>query len=200
MQRALSRVRPGMVLPCLAAVLILGCGGTNPVSAPTITSFTPASGLAGATVTVTGTNFSTSITTVTLGGVTVPASTGSVLSTTQISFPVPSAALTGPIAITNAAGTGQSATDFIVAPAITTLSPVTGSTSEGTPVTITGTGLMGITAITFGTTAATPTTHTATEIIVPVPAGATVGAATITFTVNPSYDFASLLSSFTVTK
>ena len=184
-------------LPCLAVALALGCAGTTE-TAPVITSFTPASGVTGTTVTVTGTGFSTTLTSVTLGGVTVPASTGSILSATQLTFPVPSAAVTGPIVITGPGGTARSATDFIVAPSLATLSPVTGSAAAGTPVTVTGTGLLGITAVTFGT-AATPTTHTATELIVPVPADAAAGATTITFWVNPAYDLASILSSFTVT-
>ncbi len=188
-------------LSCLTAMLALSCGaGSSTVTAPTITSFSPTSGVVGTTVTVIGTGFSTSISTVTLGGVTVPADTGNVVSTTELTFPVPSAAVTGPIAIANSGGTASSAMNFIVAPEITALSPVTGSASEGTPVTVTGSGLMGISAITFGTTVATPTTQTANEIIVPVPSGAKVGADTITFTVNPSYDLASILSSFTVTE
>ena len=173
-------------------------GRVDTATAPTITSFSPTSGVVGTTVTVIGTGFSTSISTVTLGGVTVPADTGNVVSTTELTFPVPSAAVTGPIAIANSGGTASSAMNFIVAPEITALSPVTGSASEGTPVTVTGSGLMGISAITFGTTVATPTTQTANEIIVPVPSGAKV--VIITFTVNPSYDLASILSSFTVTE
>ena len=185
-------------LPCLAVALALGCAGTTE-TAPVITSFTPASGVTGTTVTVTGTGFSSSITSVTLGGGTVPASTGSIPSATQLTFPVPSAAVTGPIVITGPGGTARSATDFIVVPSLATLSPVTGSAAAGTPVTVTGTGLLGITAVTFGTAAATPTTQTATELIVPVPSDAAAGATTITFWVNPSYGLASLLSSFTVT-
>ena len=194
---------PGLIsLPCLTAALSLGCGaGVSKTAAPTITSFTPAYGLVETTtLTLTGTGFSSSITSVTLGGVTVPAATGNVISTTELSFPVPSAAVTGPITVVAPAGTAVSATDFIVTPAITALSPVTGSASEETPVTITGSGLMGITQITFGTTVATPTTQTANEIIVPVPSGATIGADTITFTVNTSYGLPNLLSSFTVTR
>lgn len=181
------------------AVLPMGCAAAASSTVPTITGFTPASGVAGTTVTVTGTGFSSSIASVTLGGVTVPASTGDLVSATELTFPVPAAAVTGPIAIASAAGTAVSATDFKVAPSITTLSPVTGSASEGTPVTITGSGLLGISAIAFGSVEATPTTQTATEIIVPVPAGAPVGADTITFTVDPAYDLANLLSAFTVT-
>ncbi|MBS1683050.1 MAG: IPT/TIG domain-containing protein, partial [Bacteroidetes bacterium] len=66
---------------------------------PTITSFTPSSGLVGTTVTITGTNFSTTTTsnTVTFNGTAavVTAST-----TTSITTSVPSGATTGKIAVT----------------------------------------------------------------------------------------------------
>ena len=194
----------GLGLPSLTAVpclllLFLGCGGTSTSVAPTITGFTPSSGVVATTVTVTGTGFSSGLTSVTLGGVTVASTTGTIVSATELTFPVPTAAVTGAITLVGSGGTATSATEFIVTPVITTLSPVTGSASEGTPVTISGSGLMGITQIAFGTTVASPTTQTANEIIVPVPAGANVGVDTVTFTINSSYDLANLLSSFTVT-
>jgi len=56
---------------------------------------------------------------------------------------------------------GKSATSaadkftYVVAPAVTSLSPTRGPTAGGTPVRITGTGFTGATAVDFGTTAAT---------------------------------------------
>ena len=81
--------------------------------APTITSFTPTSGASGTSVSATGTNFSTSVTTIKLNGVTA---TGSASSTTALSFTVPGAAASGRITATTASGTGSSTTDFIVPP------------------------------------------------------------------------------------
>jgi len=81
--------------------------------APTITSFTPTSGASGVSVSVTGTNFSTTSTTVALNGVTASSSVGS---TTALTFTVPSAVSSGKITATTSLGTGTSATDFIVPP------------------------------------------------------------------------------------
>ncbi len=80
---------------------------------PTITSFTPTSGPVGATVTITGTNFSTTPTNniVAFNGTAavVTAST-----TTSITTSVPTGATTGTIAVTVAGNTATSATDFTV--------------------------------------------------------------------------------------
>jgi subtilisin-like proprotein convertase family protein len=78
---------------------------------PTVTSFTPTSGPYGTSVVITGTNF-TGVTAVTFGGVAATAFT--VNSPTQITATVPNGAETGPIAVTNAAGTGTSSTNFTV--------------------------------------------------------------------------------------
>ena len=89
-----------------------------PVPAPTITSFTPAFGPPGASVTITGTNFSGTVSGVsfTTTGVTFNnvAATFVVNSATQITATVPSTATTGRIRVTNGGGTATSATDFIV--------------------------------------------------------------------------------------
>lgn len=78
---------------------------------PTVTSFTPTSGPYGTSVVITGTNY-TGVTSVTFGG--VAATTFVVNSPTQITATVPNGAVTGKIAVTNAAGTGTSASDFTV--------------------------------------------------------------------------------------
>jgi hypothetical protein len=198
-----SRLFPASPI-CLALTvaslgLALGCGGTQTVAAPTVTAFSPGSGPVNTVVTVTGSGYANGITSVSLGGVAVPSSSGSILSDTQITFPVPTAAVTGTITVVTAGGSASSATMFLVAPGITSLSAVTGSASGKTPITVTGTGLMGISQILFGTVAATPTTQTANQIVVPVPSTAPTGPLTVTFVVNPSYAMANLLSSFTVT-
>jgi parallel beta-helix repeat protein len=58
------------------------------------------------------------------------------------------------------------------APAVTAISPATGSTTGGTTVTITGTNLAGATAVKFGGVAATIQSNTATQIVVISPVGA----------------------------
>ena len=188
-----------VALPCLG--LALGCGGSSAsVAAPTLTAFSPASGVTTTPITVTGSGYLAGVSSVTLGGVAVASGTGTILSDTQLSFPVPSAAVTGAISVVTPGGTAVSPTEFIVAPAISALNPLTGSASAGTPVTFTGSGLMGITQISFGTIVAKPTTQNANQIIVPVPAGAPLGSLNITLQVNPSYGLPNQLSPFTVTK
>ena len=75
---------------------------------PAIASFTPASGMANSSVVITGVNFA-GVTAVTFNGV---SASFTVNSLTQITATVPSAATTGPIAVTNPYGTGTSSTSF----------------------------------------------------------------------------------------
>ncbi|MGH7205793.1 MAG: DUF6531 domain-containing protein [Nitrospiraceae bacterium] len=81
--------------------------------APTISSFTPASGRATTTVTVTGTNF-TNVTTVTFNG--VAAASFTVQNATTLTAVVPTTATTGPLAVTTAGGTATSTGHFVVIP------------------------------------------------------------------------------------
>jgi hypothetical protein len=80
---------------------------------PTITSFTPASGPIGTTVTITGTNFSTTPAnnTVRFNGTT---STATASTATSITTSVPAGATTGKITVTVAGNTATSGTDFTV--------------------------------------------------------------------------------------
>lgn len=92
-------------------------GGTTTPAVPTITGFSPASGVIGTTITITGTNFGAA-----------PASSGvkydvkfngvqaSILGvgTTTMTVTVPSGVTTGPITITTTTGTVTSATSFTV--------------------------------------------------------------------------------------
>ncbi len=80
-------------------------------SAPSITSFAPASGKVGDTVVVTGTNL-TGATVVRFGGTAAP--TFTVDSATQITATVPAGAHTGPIAVTAPGGSATSAANFAV--------------------------------------------------------------------------------------
>ena len=68
-----------------------------------------------------------------------------------------------------------------VPPTITSLAPTSGPV--GTAVTITGTNFgatQGTSTVTFNGTTATPTSWSATSIVVPVPAGATTGNVVVT--------------------
>jgi hypothetical protein len=83
------------------------------IKPPTITSFTPTSGQVGALVTINGTNLGT-VSNVMFNGIDAPGFT--IVSATSIRANVPAGASTGKIAVTNPAGTGQSAGNFTVLP------------------------------------------------------------------------------------
>jgi uncharacterized repeat protein (TIGR03803 family) len=99
-----------------AAISIKTAGGSASfgkfVVIPEVTSFTPTSGVVGTSVTITGNSF-TAATKVTFGG--VDATSYKVINDTQVDALVPTGAVTGPIAVTTAGGTGTSATNFTVA-------------------------------------------------------------------------------------
>src|SRR5439155_716123 len=79
-------------------------------SPPTITSFTPASGPVGTSVTISGTNF-TSASAVLFNGT---SASFTVNSATSIAATVPTGATTGPISVTTSGGTASSASSFTV--------------------------------------------------------------------------------------
>jgi IPT/TIG domain len=97
-------------------------GGTftvNPVPAPTISSFTPTFGPVGTSVTITGTNFSgtisgASFTTSSVKFNTTTATSFTVNSATQITATVPTGATTGKISVTTPGGTATSTANFTV--------------------------------------------------------------------------------------
>lgn len=148
---------------------------------PTITSFTPDTGPVGTTVTITGTNFSSTplVTFYNNRAATVTASTPTSITTT-----VPASSATGKISVTANCMTVQTATNFTVGaapvPTITSFTPVSGLV--GTTVTITGTNFNTTPAnniVRFNGTAATVASSTATSIVTTVPTGATTGKITV---------------------
>lgn len=98
-------------LLALALLGLSGCGGSN-VGAPVITSFSPASGPIGATVTLTGIAFN-GATTVKFNGT---SANYTVVSATSITATVPSGASNGSITVSTPIGTATSTTGFVVAP------------------------------------------------------------------------------------
>ena len=109
---------------------------------PKITSFTPATGATGTTVTITGSQF-TNTTAISFNG--TPANF-TFISDTQLNVTVSAGASTGPISITNPAGIGTSTATFVVQRKLTVtsigsgtvnLNPIGGVYNEGTVVTLT---------------------------------------------------------------
>lgn len=143
---------------------------------PTVTAFTPTSAAQGATVIITGTNFS-GATAVAFGG--TPAMSFSVVSSTQI-MAVVAAGATGAVAVTTPGGTGTLAGfTFIPPPNITSFTPT--SAAVGATVTLTGTSFTGVTAVSFGGTPATSfTVVSATQITAVVAAGSASGSVSAT--------------------
>ena len=174
-----SGTTSGKISVTAAGVTAVSTATFTVVAAPTITSFTPTSGAIGSTVTITGTNF-TGASAVIFN--TTNATTFTVASATSITAVVPTGATTGKISITAAGVTAVSSGAFtvIAAPAITSFTPPSGSV--GTSVTITGANLASATSVKFNGTTATPTSDTATTIVVPVPTGATTGTISVTTT------------------
>ena len=144
---------------------------------PTISGFSPMSGRVGQDVTLTGTNFPET-TAVTFNG--MAATEIHVLSATLISVAIPDGATSGPIVVTNSAGSASSSLNFTIiqGPLFSNFSPVTGG--SGQQVTISGLGFTGTTAVTFNGVAASFTVLNSTSITAMVPVGATTGKITVT--------------------
>ena len=116
-----------------------------PPAPPTVTSFSPSSGYASSSVTITGTNF-VNVTAVTFGG--VAAQSFNINSSTTIKAVVGTGA-SGNISVTNHDGKDSlSGFTFIPPPVISSFTPTSGP--SGTIITINGSGFNGATAVTFG--------------------------------------------------
>jgi len=187
------------VLATLLTVATLACGSASsnstppPPAAPTISSFTPASGVTGTVVTITGTNFS-GATALTFNS--RPAANFSVDSATQITATVAAGTTTGRILVGTPNGTTASSTNFTIlnAPTISSFSPSGGV--AGNSVTITGTNFTGATVVRFNTTAAASfTVDSDTQITAVVANSTTAGKITVT-TLNGT---ATSLTNFTIT-
>jgi len=106
-------------------------------------------------------------------------------SETSMVVPVPAGATSGPVVVTTGAGASNAVSFTVVAPppppSITTVSPAWGAV--GTVVTIAGANFgatRGASTVTFNGTVGTPTSWSATSIVVPVPAGASIGPVAVT--------------------
>jgi hypothetical protein len=155
--------------------------GVNFTVVPTITSISPSSAGVGNPVTITGTGFGPTRGTATATFNGTP-SAPSDWTTTSVVVPVPIGATSGNVVVTLSGATSNSVNFTVLAtPVITAMSPKSGSV--GTPVTITGRNFgssQGTSTVTFSGISATPTTWSATAIVVPVPTGATTGNVVVT--------------------
>ena len=153
---------------------------------PTVSSVSPNSGPAagGTTVTITGANFAAGAT-VTFGG--AAATNVVVVSGTQITATTPAGsagAATVTVTVSGQSGSLTNGFTYIAPPAVSGVSPKTGSTTGGTAVTITGTNFASGATVTFGGAAATNVVIVSgTKITATTPAHA-AGAVMVTVTVN----------------
>ncbi len=144
---------------------------------PSIGSFSPASGITGSVVTITGSSLGTA-TGVKFAGLQAQFS---VDSGTQISATVPDGAVPGKISVTTPTGVATSGQDFVPSLSLTQVSPSSGPV--GTVVTLRGVGFTPSSAVSFnGTTAATASYVGPGEVQATVPSGATSGPVTLTNT------------------
>lgn len=166
----------GRAVLIVAVLLALVVSSSVLAVAPVISRFTPTSACAGATVSITGTSF-TGATAVKFNG--VAATSFRVVSATLITAVVPKTT-TGKIAVTTPGGTATTVASFtfIPAPTITAFTPI--SSGAGAAVTITGTNLLGATAVKFnGIAASSFHVVSATSITAVVPK-TTTGKITVT--------------------
>lgn len=160
---------------------------------PTISSFTPTCGPAGAIIDILGMSF-TGATSVMFNGT---GASFTVDSDSEIHATVPSGWTLGPISVTTQGGTGTSSSSFMgpcqaPAPTIGSFTPTSGPV--GTSVAITGTDFTGATSVTFSGTSASFAVDSSTSITATLPGGATTGPISVT---TPSGTAISA-SSFTV--
>lgn len=147
---------------------------------PTITGFTPASGIVGTSVTISGTNFNDNVVDNVVKFNNTTATITSATST-QLIVTVPQDATTGTISVAVGTAIGTSTDNFtILAPTIISFSPNIGAT--GTSVIITGTNFSTTSAnniVKFNNTSAIVTNATATTIKATVMPGVTTGKITV---------------------
>jgi hypothetical protein len=158
-------------------------GRSFSVTAPLLTSITPAAGPAGTVVTLTGSNL-LGLTGVTFNGLAAPGATVDATGT-QVTVTAPTGVTTGPVVATASAGRSNGLL-FSSAPTLAALSPAFGP--AGTPVTVTGTGLTGTTQVTFNGTVALgfAVNATGTQLTVTAPTGVTTGPVVATNAYGPS--------------
>ncbi|MFT3809610.1 MAG: IPT/TIG domain-containing protein [Micropepsaceae bacterium] len=157
-------------------------GGYTYANSPTATSLSPAFGpvSGGTLVSVSGTNFVTGDTSVTIDGIVIPAASVTVNSATSLTFSTPAhAAGTVAVSVSTSGGTSSSIPGgftYAAIPTGTSLSPTSGGLAGGTAVTITGANFIsGDTTVTIGGNvipAGSVTVNSATSLTFSTPAHA----------------------------
>ena len=148
---------------------------SNFVVPPTITTFAPAFGAVGTSVTINGANFNVGTPIVTFNGVTSAVPTS--VTFNSLVAVVPAKATTGPIRVLTADGTATSLTLFYLPPVIASFSPT--NSAPGTTVTINGTNFTDASAVKFNGTTASFFNVLSNSLQVTVPNNFTTGPLTV---------------------
>lgn len=145
---------------------------------PRLTTVSPATGVVGTSVTLTGTNFTgvSSVTFVAANSTTVSAPITS-LGATQLVVLVPTNAISGVITVITPGGVITSTGNFTVTPRVDSFTPLLGPV--GTTVTVRGQSFTNATAVRFNGVNAGFSSVTDTQLVAVVPAGASTGPLTI---------------------
>jgi hypothetical protein len=157
-----------------------------------VTSFSPTTIVRGATLTINGNNLDRATAVEYSGGAssTIASRTGSTVITTV----VPATAATGPVTVI-----GNIGDRVTTSGSLTVVTPIqvdgnaTYRVGAGAPVTIPGTGLSAVTAVTVGSSAATITAQSDTQIVFTVPAGVNCGPIGLLSNAEPAVDAGSLV-------
>jgi hypothetical protein len=168
------------------------------VVAPTVTSVSPSSGPAagGTSVTITGTNFASGAS-VTFGS--TAATNVVVNSSTSVTATTPAGgagAVTVIVTVNGQSGSLSNSFTYVGLPTVTGVSPNSGSTAGGTPVTISGTNFATGATVTFGSIAASNVVVVNGTTITATTPGGSSGAVTVTVT-NPASQSGSIANGFT---
>lgn len=185
-----TKQKKHLIIP-IVFLLLLGCSSSDdtnsdpddsnmPIAIPTITVLSPIKGMVGTPVTITGTNFSTDNSLITVKFNDVAANEITFSSVNQISTMVPSGATTGAISVTigekTAVGPIFTIEEALPAPTITSISPLSGL--AGTSVVIKGAnfGNSSIVTVKFNDVPVNEVLSvSSTEIIAKVPVSASNG-------------------------
>jgi hypothetical protein len=164
------------------------------LSVPKVATFTPAAAPVGATVTIGGMGLTGSTVVTFFGGTTAAPlglSTGNTtrvtaaVTATSLQVVVPAGALTGPVSVTNPAGTGTSTMAFKVLPKITDVTPLSAVGGSATVITVSGFNLKAGVAtpgVKIGTFVVPPASIASSvlQLTFPVPLGAVTGKIMVT--------------------
>ncbi len=147
----------------------------DPLPAPAIASFTPAKGLVGTVIQITGANL-IGVSDVKVGGVTAQFES---TSPTSVTLTVPVGGVSGALAVTTPGGQAVSTGTFrvLISPSITGVAP--GSALAGSAVQIQGANFEGVSSVKFGDISAAFVILSDKQIDTTVPAGAVTGLVTV---------------------